>query len=476
MPVNLNAPLAWKNVDADEAQMLNDLQGNILKGHGRDLTWNLFLHFDVAKRAAARAFVHAIAADLTTALYQLTANGIYKSTGQSAAVFTAFFLSARGYGALGRTDLKPTANAQPFEDGLKTRAPNVNDPPVDTWNPTFRDDIHAMLLIADDNTAVRDAKRAQVLALIAASAGAVQLLGEEEGRALRNHDDHGIEHFGYVDGRSQPLMLVEDWEHERDLHGGVGQWNPKIPLGQVLVPCPGSASVNGHGSYFVFRKLEQNVRGFKKDEEQLAEFLELTANGFDPELAGAMVVGRFENGQPVSLKKVAGNLKGKTVPNNFNFQADPNGLKCPFAGHIRKSNPRGDTETRFGVPAGTEIAHLMARRGITYGFRTVHPSDEEITFEDMPTGDVGLLFMAYQSNLADQFEFTQQSWVNNQDFIATAVGIDPVIGQTPGGNEQHWPDQWGVKLKAEGYDFSDWVTMQGGEYFFAPSISMLKTM
>jgi hypothetical protein len=33
-----------------------------------------------------------------------------------------------------------------------------------------------------------------------------------------------------------------------------------------------------------------------------------------------------------------------------------------------------------------------------------------------------------------------------------------------------------VSLKAQPYDFSDWVTMQGGEYFFAPCISVLKTL
>jgi deferrochelatase/peroxidase EfeB len=84
--------------------------------------------------------------------------------------------------------------------------------------------------------------------------------------------------------------------------------------------------------------------------------------------------------------------------------------------------------------------------------------------------------MAYQSNLANQFEFTQSTWVNNPGFIGPASGIDPVIGQTPGANGQKWPTGWNKPLKAEPYDFSDWVTMQGGEYFFAPSLSMLKSV
>jgi len=486
MPVTLTAPLAWKKATADERQMLEDLQGNILKGHGRNFTVNLFLHFDVQKRDAARTFVHQVAGLLPTAWSQLEANTVYKTTGKSAPVFSAFFLTARGYGALGRADLKPTLNAGPFEAGMKARITDLNDPPLQTWNDTFQGDIHAMLLIADNSEAARNAVHTQVRALIAKTHGAVTVLGEEDGRAMRNPDGHGIEHFGYVDGRSQPLMLVEDVEEEKTKPGGgIDQWNPTIPLGQVLVPSPGGSSGNSHGSYFVFRKLEQNVRGFKKDEQQLAEFLGLGARETDPEqaaerkeLAGAMVVGRFENGMPVVQQDESGNLKNKEVPNNFNFKADPNGLKCPFAGHIRKSNPRGDSEDRFPqfVPKGSEIGHLMARRGITYGVRAVQPNDPKLRFEDMPTGNVGLLFMAYQSNLENQFEFTQRTWVNNPDFVGPNTGIDPIIGQTPGANAQKWPDAWGRSLKDKAYDFSDWVTLQGGEYFFAPAISTLKAL
>jgi len=486
MPVTLTAPLAWKKADPDEHQMLEDLQGNILKGHGRDFTINLFLHFDVDKRDAASTFVRHIAGLLPSALSQLQANDVYKATGKSAPVFSAFFLTARGYGALARADLKPTLNTVPFEAGMKARSADLNDPPLQTWNDTFQGDIHAMLLIADDREAARNVMHAKVLKLIAKTKGAVTLLGEEEGRAMRNPDGHGIEHFGYVDGRSQPLMLVEDVEQERTKPGGgIDQWNPTIPLGQVLVPSPGGSSANSHGSYFVFRKLEQNVRGFKKDEQQLAEFLGLGLGEADPELAaerrelaGAMVVGRFENGMPVARQDESGDLKNKEVPNNFNFKADPNGLKCPFAGHIRKSNPRGDSEDKLPqfVAKGSEIGHLMARRGITYGLRKVQPNDPALRFEDMPAGNVGLLFMAYQSNLENQFEFTQSTWVNNQGFVTAGTGIDPVIGQTPGPNGQKWPDVWGKSLKDKPYDFSDWVTLQGGEYFFAPAISTLKAL
>lgn len=49
MTANLQQTLEWNKANADERELLADLQGNILKGHGRDFTHNLFLHFDVAK-------------------------------------------------------------------------------------------------------------------------------------------------------------------------------------------------------------------------------------------------------------------------------------------------------------------------------------------------------------------------------------------------------------------------------------------
>ena len=87
---------------------------------------------------------------------------------------------------------------------------------------------------------------------------------------------NGLEHFGYIDGRSQPLMLLEDIEKEsRD--EGIAQWDPTFPLTTALVPDPlvADAEELAFGSFFVFRKLEQNVRGFKTLEQNLADALNL---------------------------------------------------------------------------------------------------------------------------------------------------------------------------------------------------------
>jgi Dyp-type peroxidase family len=292
---------------------------------------------------------------------------------------------------------------------------------------------------------------------------------------MKNSNGDGIEHFGYVDGRSQPLLLVEDIKKEAtNKNGGIDVWDPTFPLKQVLVKCPGGLLKDlSFGSYFVFRKLEQNVKGFKEKEKAIAVQLGLSEE--DAELAGAMIVGRFENGVPVILQPTD-KLKDP-VRNNFDFSNDTQGNKCPFHSHIRKTNPRGDSVREFGVTLEEERSHIMARRGITYGARNaeIDAEGQIIELKDKPIGGVGLLFMAYQSDIANQFEFTQISWANNPKFVKDNAGIDPVIGQGENPTSQQQAVKWGEDTKKT-IDFQGFVSMKGGEYFFAPSISFLKNI
>lgn len=463
MGLNLNKTLAWTKAlaahtpdAAAELAMLNDLQGNILKGHGRRFTVNLFLAFDPAKRETALGLIHNLAEEVTTALDQLTAAQVFKATGKPANPFLSLLLTADGYRALKADKLMPEGEA--FRQGMKQRP--LNDPAPAKWDKDLAKDIHAMLIIGANSAEEQTTLEASFKQRIAASGNAVKLVAVELGTAISNDDGNGIEHFGYVDGRSQPLALQEDVDHEAN-NGGIGNWDPSIPLSQLLVKCPGGKLDVSCGSYFVFRKLEQDVKGFKQREIELAELLPGAG-----ERAGASVVGRFENGTPVAESEKEVPFKDNVPPvvhNNFNFSSDPDGLKCPFAGHVRKTNPRTDTPD--------SKTHLMARRGIPYGKRTDDPNDGKL--DNKPSGGVGLLFMAYQSSLENQFEFTQIMWVNNADFRNRATGIDPIIGQPSGTGPGRYPKKYGVSL-SDPFDFSGFVTMRGGAYFFAPSISCLK--
>jgi Dyp-type peroxidase family len=235
------------------------------------------------------------------------------------------------------------------------------------------------------------------------------------------------------------------------------------------------------GSYLVFRKLEQNVKAFKDKEKELASALfGSIPSKAQQELAGAMVVGRYENGTPLALDGVEKPIAKDEVPNDYTFEtpnsdaADTAGLRCPFHAHTRKNNPRTDG---FGSPALKDNKeHRIVRRGIPYEDKPrKRLKDGMLDGDAQPTGDVGLLFMCFQSDILNQFEFIQRVWANNENFEHGAVGIGPIVGDTaPGATpiKQQWPVGYNNSTKKP-FLFSDVTKMKGGEYFFAPSLSFL---
>jgi Dyp-type peroxidase family len=362
----------------------------------------------------------------------------------------------------------------------------LGDPPRATWNPVGwqgpRPDALFLLADADPDAVEADLEAAEGWL----NGTGVRILVVERGlqqtRNFRANTPEGVEHFGYVDGRSQPLFLTEDIVLEDKT-----LWDPVFKPSQFIVADPNGRSSLSAGSYFVFRKLEQNVRGFNAAEDALGK--SIFGNGATQDQldrAGAMVVGRFEDGTPLVL---SANGLAAPVTNDFTYAVDPDGAKCPFHAHIRKVNPRGDIERITGTAdTAPGRVRIMARRGITYGELRPHNADGS-EFDDAghePEKDVGLLFMAYMASIEDQFEFTQQSWADNPGFVANInpakphpeTGIDPIIGQsaTAADRDHTYLDGWTAGAQPKTLNFAQFVTMQGGEYFFAPSLQFLRSV
>lgn len=477
MAANLTQPFSWVSATGDLATMLDELQPNIIKPHTREFMTILFLSF--TQPASAKALLKALAAPahgrplVKSAKTHLLEVKAFDATGKAGTPYVGVGLAAAGYDALG---IPPgTRPADPsFGKGMKKAT--LGDTPSSGWDPPYRVDIHAVVIVADATKGPRDRTLAKIRSRIAASAG-VTVLGEETGQGLHNSNGDGIEHFGYVDGRSQPLFLTEDIDDERLRTDGATTWDPGFAPDRVVTPDPASPDPTKHfGSYFVFRKLEQDVKTFKGEEKKLARRLGL--QGSDEERAGAMLIGRFEDGTPLTSQFADGSHN--PVPNNFNYDSDPDGAKCPFFGHIRKVNPRGSGGFE---PVADERLHIMARRGQTYGIRVDNPNDGQIA--NKPSKDVGLLFMAFNVDIANQFEFAQATWANNPGFPrvpagAHPPGLDQVIGQglRP---DIRCPLHWGADAKDTTSNrvttsVPQAVTMKGGEYFFMPSLAFLRNL
>ena len=488
MPVNINnrEPLD----ETRDRALLEGLQGNILKGHGRDFAKYLILSLP-GDSSRAKQLVGVLASTyVKSAATQFDEAAEFRKSQSPGAPFGCLLLSAEGYRRMGFDPAK-LALRQPadefiqsnFVDGMqKYGESDFHDPPPDKLEVEYRDStrIHVLLLLADDILKRLSDSLKDAIGLVVDSGG--EVVKVEHGYVLRNDAKDGIEHFGFVDGISQPLFLKGDFQY--DGSGGrvktksgnsIERWDPFASLGLVLRNDPMTAVPDSFGSYAVYRKLEQNVQAFLAREKELADQLEL--EGRARELAGALAVGRFRDGTPVALSDKSGELPG--IENNFTYGNlgnggdDTSGLRCPFQAHIRKTNPRGDTVGTDAMDA--EKIRRIARRGITYG-DPQKPSRATQQQEAAPNPEgAGVLFLCFQSYIPGQFAFMQKAWCNRQSFFESGTGPDALIGQSVQHWEapQPWPRAYG-KPGARRFNFSDMVQLKGGEFFFAPSIAFLK--
>ena len=451
-------------------RMLENLQANILKPHGRKESNLLVLRF-TGEQKDVRAWIRGFAREEVTSMrQQLDETRAFKEDGTPGRVVTSVALSACGYEALGLDTGLFGAAGDSFRNGMKARsfsilAPN-RDPVPSEWEKPYRRDVHALVSLSDDSAEAVEGKTWQVLDELKDLAC---VLAVERGTVLRNAKGEPIEPFGYVDARSQPLFLHDDLEVERK--SGVDRWDPSAPLGLVLVDDPYTHEEDSFGSYLVFRKLRQDVEGFNAGVQALAS--RLSAN---EALAGALVVGRFKDGTPVTRQP----SDGLGSVNNFQYlPEDRVGNRCPFHAHIRKANQRGANPL---LSAAEERTRRIVRRGIPFGIRPA--PDAGPAQGAVPPPDTGLLFMCFQGDIGRQFEFIQRSWVDNPNFPEFLLlpglntGDDALIGQHPRAL-QKWPLEWGKGGRILGrrtFNFGDHVRLRGGEFFFTPSLSFLKSL
>ncbi|MFL6120358.1 Dyp-type peroxidase [Actinophytocola sp.] len=462
------------------------LQGNILKSHGRDHCTFVFLRFDkgtdnahkclaaITARVGSAKVQWEESRERATRMAEAEAGSETERAREIARVraagteFVTLLVSASGYRALGVAEAD-----QPDDSAFRrgARYPDtvkcLRDPNPATWQEEYRSglDLDALLLVAHDDA---DELATSVADIEADLTPYCTVAHREQGTAMRldkegRWDPNGEvrEHFGFRDGISQPLFFAKDVTGARRWPKGQSSFDPSAQLRLVLAKDP-HGDPYGYGSYFVFRKLRQDVAAFRADRTRLASELARRGGGaardFE-QLAGAYLVGRFPDGTPVTCQKEP----GLGAVEAFDYDGD-DGVRCPHAAHIRKTNPRGDAEDR---------ENRVVRRGYSYGKVTLDPGPDE---------DVGLLFLCAQSNIGNGFHTQTIIWANDPGFPVTDTGPDSMIGPRrfdgPHAPTQKWPSRYGCD---ENQLFScprlgPWVTLRGAEYFFAPSLAGLRSL
>ncbi|MEJ7660868.1 MAG: hypothetical protein WKG07_37890 [Hymenobacter sp.] len=107
------------------------MQGNILKGHGRQFTFNLFLSFKAGQTDHVRTWIANFSSVfVTTARKQLDETQLFHDERIPGGVFAAFFLSAEGYKYLGVGQMPGAAGSQ-FRAGMKASNAALRPRPLD---------------------------------------------------------------------------------------------------------------------------------------------------------------------------------------------------------------------------------------------------------------------------------------------------------------------------------------------------------
>jgi len=145
---------------SDYKDMMEDLQGNILKGHGRDYTVQIFLRF-TQDQEVAKEWIRTFAEKyITSASRQLKEAELYRSTEIQGDLFANFFLTANGYESLGFSGAQVPSDPK-FQAGMKSAQEDLSDPDPRNWEEGYQGDVHAMILMADDIEAflLREARK-----------------------------------------------------------------------------------------------------------------------------------------------------------------------------------------------------------------------------------------------------------------------------------------------------------------------------
>uniref|UniRef100_A0A0W0G2I0 Dyp peroxidase n=1 Tax=Moniliophthora roreri TaxID=221103 RepID=A0A0W0G2I0_MONRR len=483
---NLPSPSEAKGASQSAGLNLDDIQGDILVGMKKDK--ELFFFFGIQDAATFKAKLGSDIHNLITSTTQLLDVSLQPVT----AVNIAF--SQTGLKALGNSDdLKDRL----FQAGQFNDARDLADPGTGNWVQGFAGtSIHGVFLIASDTQENVDAELANIQNILGNSITEIHRL---QG-AARPGDEKGHEHFGFMDGISQPAVKG----FVQTPLPGQSVVDPGVILTAQTGDSNSRPAWTKGGSFLAFRQLQQRVPEFNKFLVNNALSVPGLTAQENAELLGARMVGRWKSGAPIDLAPLRDDpaLAADRQRNNFftfdhddaKFNLSKNVTMCPFSAHIRKTRPRADF-------SNDDTENQIIRAGIPYGPEVTDAEAAAQASSGSPELERGLAFISYQSDISKGFAFLQKKWANNKSFrrvlaifsmknpltvmttydvLAYRVGLDPIIGSANSGPPGNAPRTiGGLDPTNPDRDIvinTDFVVSRGGEYFFSPPISALLTL
>ncbi|KAK7466222.1 dye-decolorizing heme-containing peroxidase [Stygiomarasmius scandens] len=478
---------------------LNDIQGDILYAyqlaiiHQSSLTnggrigmkkkKEMFFFFSIKDAKTFKSKLPSKIAPLITNTNQL----LSVDTQPTTAVNIAF--SHTGLLALNVTD---NLGDSAFTGGQFKDASSIGDPGTSQWVPGFAGtNVHGVFLLASDTVKNVHDELARIKSILGNSISEIHRVHG----AARPGDQEGHEHFGFMDGISQPAVQG----FTQQVLPGQGDL---LPAGEFLVGESGDSTTRPSwakgGSFLVFRQMQQKVPEFNKYLMDHALNVPGLTQQENVDLLGARFIGRWKSGAPIDLSSLRDDPSlgnDNTRNNNFTFDHPD------IPGFDIATNQTFELDAWFAEYKLTtdEPDHHIIRAGIPYGPEVTDYEHTSNASSTDPSLERGLAFVAYQSNINTGFRFLQQAWVNNANFFfgkailpisthsASLIslgpfskiprpGVDPIIGRSVNAPADTPRNVSGSDPLNSTHIFTldiDFVVSRGGEYFFSPPISAL---
>jgi Dyp-type peroxidase family len=355
-----------------------------------------------------------------------------------------------------------------FQQGMRARAQLLGDVDGSSpahWDAHFRDgDIHVMAVINAVSPDVLHERGAWLENALATAD--LHVVGTQDTARLAGNR----EHFGYVDGLSQPVVEGDRMPIRlgQGVTDGTGGWRA-LRAGEFLLghhdetghlpPAPQPSALALNGTFLVYRKLHQRVALFRR-------FLADQSGAYPggEEKLAAVLMGRWRDGTPTERFPDGPDALLATDAqrnNDFVYGEDREGFRCPVGSHIRRANPRDG----LGFHHRLVHRHRLIRRGMPYGDPLPPGADDD-------GADRGLIFVCLGASIGRQFEYVQTEWLNDGNIFALGADKDVFAGNHDGTGKMTVPGRPPRFVAA----VPRLVTTKGGDYFFLPGIRALRVI
>ena len=500
---------------------LADIQGNILQDFVSGHPVARFLFLRISDAAQGRAFIYAYRARVTTAL-RWDHSDAYAGPIQAERPKVAINLGLtfRGMLALGLPTRTLASLPSEFIDGMRARAEILGGEEERAgqarWDKVWDEPVHIMIGL----NALLDPATGEAVPELTQETDDLQRLCQQHKLTIMG--GHGTpdsdwqdakaileqnkatykpvprEHFGFIDGISNPVFEGQFGDANADAMMAVGQ-GKLLPVGDNVAPenrwaplatgefllghpdeaqeipgCAQPVSLMRNGTFLVYRKLHENVGRFNAFIAKQAEGY-ARINGLTQDEAclilKAKLTGRWPDAVHTAVAPTVADWKAfnqkhagearDTPYVDFTYADDLDGVKCPITSHMRRANPRDSFDN---TSSGLINRRRILRRGVPYGATTEQDSDEH-----------GIIFLAMCASLSRQFEFIQQQWINYGLDANAGNDTCPLVGNRSGDAKFVLAvDPQSGQAPFIWSNIPKFVEMRGGEYFFLPSLTALR--